>query len=302
MPRAIDIVVGCSDLKRFPPAEELRLRTVGGTFDERVAVWQSRLRSAKPVVPAGELYKGQHWSVVTSAVTAIQASGWRVRLWVASAGYGLLSASQSVAPYSATFASRHADSVWRGPCDGSRRSILASWWVNIGRAPLADCIGDGDGPIVVVAGADYVDALRSEVDDLGYYARRADDIAILSTSCRHEFAVRYTAALSGPLRCTLGSLNSRVLSALAGDAAHHQFERTRIQAWIDRKFGDARRPVRARRAETDAGLAVRIEGMRASQPTLAPSHGLRQLRADGVACSQERFRLLWNGLSQRARV
>jgi hypothetical protein len=163
-------------------------------------------------------------------------------------------------------------------------------------------LADGDGPILVVAGADYVNALRGDVEELGYRRGRSADITILSTSCQHEFAVRYTASVSGALCCTLGALNSRLLLALAGNAGDHRFVRRQMQAWIDHEFAEARRPVRARRPEADADIALRIRRMRASQPDLSPTRGLRRLRADGVACSQERFQVLWSGVVSRAMV
>ena len=90
-----------------------------------------------PLIAARDLYAGEHWMVACGLPDL--AGGGRIRLWVCSAGYGLIPADAPVRPYAATFTGGHPDSVpggadgatawwhalslWEGPSSGQPRSI-----------------------------------------------------------------------------------------------------------------------------------------------------------------------------------
>ena len=126
------------------------------------------------------------------------------------------------------------------------------------------------GPVVVVAGADYVDALRCDLDELAHMA--GDRVSILSTSCRHPLALRYSAEISGALKCTLGVLNARLLAALAEEADVHCFQRDAMQRWVEKNLGHGRRVRLTRAGVSDAEVLRRIAEMRSAEPRcLAPA-------------------------------
>jgi hypothetical protein len=285
-------VVACSDLKTARPDDRLQLRTVDGSFDERVSDWRERTSSAARSIAARKLYKGPYWSTVVSAVSQCRSTGWDARLWIASAGFGFLGESEIIAPYSATFARGHADSVWRRSSDGGRSPALAKWWRRLAHERFLERAIESEGQVIVVAGADYVTALRDDLDRLVIEA--GDRVSIVSTSCAHQLALRYSAEISGALQCTLGVLNAKLLGTLADDADTHSFRRDAMQRWVDTNLGDARRPRPIRTPVTDAEVLRQIGQMRSAEPALSRSRALRGLRSHGFACSQERFALLWN--------
>jgi hypothetical protein len=69
------------------------LRTVkAASIQERGEVWLNRLRSCNAQqLKAEQLYSGDHWSVVRSLAAVAHASGLRAKIWISSAGYGLIS-------------------------------------------------------------------------------------------------------------------------------------------------------------------------------------------------------------------
>ncbi len=108
----IHLVVACTERKSLPVAADARVRTLlGESLVDRVSEWTERLND-----PGGQrtsverLYAGDHWHVAKSA-RGVAPVGIRVRLWICSAGYGLLSPQSSVRSYGATFAPEHPDSV-----------------------------------------------------------------------------------------------------------------------------------------------------------------------------------------------
>src|SRR5581483_11722789 len=89
---------------------------------ERAAGWLKLLRRGTAgTVPAAELYLGDHWAVVRELATRPG-----VRVWVCSAGYGLVSVESPLRPYSATFAAGEPDSVCVGAEDVT--ATRRAWW------------------------------------------------------------------------------------------------------------------------------------------------------------------------------
>ncbi len=155
MPRGINLVVTCTKKKLRPVRDALQLRNVTPALPvkSRASRWLERLRRASGnSVSALSLYGGDHWSVVRELATKSLFGHCEVRIWVCSAGYGLIPLESRLHPYSATFSSGHPDSIacgttydaaahaewwgrlseWEGPSPGSPRTIsdLARWFPN----------------------------------------------------------------------------------------------------------------------------------------------------------------------------
>src|SRR6266545_805920 len=116
----VHIVVTCANCKRYPVPAQLRL----GDLQERrqglrFAAWTRRLDAEKPSIPAIDLYGGEHWQVARGIPGVL---GDSARLWVCSAGYGLVSADSFLHPYAATFAAGAPDSV------GETGTEVRAWW------------------------------------------------------------------------------------------------------------------------------------------------------------------------------
>ena len=107
MTQTLRVVVSCTDRKRLPPAPDLQLRSYGDDLPERVSSWIARIDNpGDNEIRAADLYQGEHWSVVQQLTDAASAVGVTVDLWIASAGYGLISPEDLVESYAATFSTR----------------------------------------------------------------------------------------------------------------------------------------------------------------------------------------------------
>src|SRR5437867_843027 len=109
----LNLVVTCTDRKTRSVPKACMLRDVHGrSIEERVERWIERLEDgSEETLPAVDLYAGDHWSVARSLETVAVARGLEARVWIASAGYGLIPLRGLVRAYSATFSPGHADSV-----------------------------------------------------------------------------------------------------------------------------------------------------------------------------------------------
>src|SRR5437868_12287553 len=110
----VNLIVSCTKRKTRHATASLRLRDLPGpaTVEERSGAWISRLQAARSdLTPARDLYCGDHWAVVRSIAQCVPANAPAVRVWVCSAGYGLVTPDSHLAPYDATFTPRQPDSV-----------------------------------------------------------------------------------------------------------------------------------------------------------------------------------------------
>lgn len=119
----VELVVTCTDRKTVAVPEQLRIRhLVDVPPVERVAHWTGLLECVDaPTVSARDLYAGDHWAVVKETA-GVECNGLRIRLWVCSAGYGLVPWETTLKPYSATFSPGHSDSV------GAAGFTPSEWW------------------------------------------------------------------------------------------------------------------------------------------------------------------------------
>src|SRR5262245_38287755 len=96
----VQLVVTCAKAKRGPVPQHLSLRSVRkGTATDAAEAWVRRLADARgEVIPANDLYRGDHWLAASEAGAIATASGGRA--WVCSAGYGLIPFDARIRPYS----------------------------------------------------------------------------------------------------------------------------------------------------------------------------------------------------------
>lgn len=308
----VNVVVTCTKRKTRPPAEGLRLQTVeSGTPEERAAGWVSHLRSATgEAVPALDLYAGDHWAVVRELPGAGARGGHEVRLWICSAGYGLIPASAEIHPYSATFSAGHPDAV-HSPGPLGRSETHRRWWDAIsaweGPVPgaprtLADLAAQEPGsPLLVVASPSYLDPLTKDLRAATGALRQPDSLLVLSGGAGplqglERQQVHFDARLQRRLGGAMMSLNVRLVrEVLAGGVPIRSDE---VAAFVDalaRDLPEFRYPERRRQSDEEVTAYIREELGRDGQVRWSPLH--RKLREQlGLACEQKRFRSLYEAV------
>lgn len=246
------------------------------------------------LVAARELYRGGHWNSIATAFNSAVGHGLRVELWVASAGYGLISAEENVRPYSATFASGVPDAVWRGADDGVRAATLRSWWSHVSaRETLVNLFeADADARLVVVAGEGYVTAMRDELDQILQLPGAQERVSIVSAGSRGDGVLPVDAHFQSIVGGTRLTLNARVLELLAKRGREHGFERSRMAGVLGGLRASAARSSHGRPL-TDEQVVSRIDELVRQCPGISRSRALQLLRRSGEACEQGRFARLW---------
>ena len=299
----INLVVSCSKRKSRPPLPELCLRTLpkGLTPARRAARWLERLRRHEADrIPACDLYAGEHWHVVRSIPALPSQSEQPVKVWVCSAGYGLVSFDTPLAPYSVTFTRGEPDSVVAGGARGGS-TVAAAWWSALavftpsdaGPRTIADLARRWPGDFLLVAlPAAYLDAVAGDVLAAVRVTARA---AVLSVGGTPPAAlVPHFLTADARLRArtggTLGSLNARLARLLVERLGRTPLTFARCQRAIaEARTGAAASVPTTRDRLTDTQVESAIRSMLRTTPAASPSRLLRRLRKRGLACEQSRF-------------
>jgi hypothetical protein len=295
--RRLHIVVTCANRKRRPVPPTLQLRRMSGTRPiQRAARWMQRLTSSDlDTVRAEDLYAGEHWDIAR-ALPRMAATGFaRPTLWVASAGWGLIPINAAIRPYSATFSTRHLDSVsdnaqgaqdwwsaisdWEGPTPGAPRSLTSL----VADHPRDRVLLVLSQPYFAACGNDLREAIASANDSM---------ISIIAAGVVPQPAfeasqVPADARLQHHVGGTRGSLNVRIAADLLSTGltdhdAMSRHLRQRLTAAPDL-------PTYERRRLVDDEVITFIRARRATNPNLSRTPLLRELRDGGMACEQARF-------------
>ncbi len=307
-PGRVQLVVACANRKTQPVPGSLRLRhIVDASPAGRSARWIDQLeRSTEPMVPARQLYAGEHWQVVRSLEPTAAAGDLDASLWVCSAGYGLVSADAQLRPYAATFATGHADSVSADPRNRSCWwASLSDWKGPVPSAPrtLRDLARSQPHAIFLVAlSSAYLAACTNDLLELANELVSPEQLTIISTGSSGGPLARHLAPASAQLQPVLGgtrqSLNARILAYLLREHAA-ALTHTDIQSVLSGLLAEAPPLARYQRASrSDHQVQMFIRRRLASEPELTASRLLREFRDLGYACEQGRFAALYRAVCE----
>jgi hypothetical protein len=306
----LHVVVTCTNRKSRAVPSELSVRSLPGSVEDRVAEWVERL--SKPadleVVPARELYAGEHWQVVLALEASVEQVGPPARVWVCSAGYGLIDLDAGLRPYSATFATGQPDSVapdgpgrrrwweaitnWAGPDPGQPRTFRA----------LAETHPRAS--ILVAASAAYLTACRDDLIGAAKALEAPTHLSVICAGQRHagplaEHLVPADARLQPVLGGTRQALNIRLLTRLLTSPQCGLLTTDALSAMASALLAEAPPIVRyGRIPSTDYDVRTFIRARLRVEPTLSKTRLLREYRDDGRACEQSRFAQLYDHVQE----
>lgn len=292
----VHIVVTCTSRKRQTVPAELHLRRTPGVGQPaRASRWIQRLTTAAAeTLPAEHLYAGEHWDI--ARYLPKHAPGFSgATLWVASAGWGLITAQAPIRAYSATFTTRHADSVandargaqlwwqeliaWPGPAPGSPRSLHGL------------VAGNPRDRVIIVLSQAYLAACETDLH-AALTAARPGQVSLIAAGLISrpglaDWRLPGDARLQHVVGGTRGALNVRIAAdLLAAGLSDHLAMHDRLRKQL--ASAPALTVYEGRRLTDDEVLEF-IEARRAIDPEVSRTRLLRELRASGRACEQARF-------------
>jgi hypothetical protein len=297
------VIVTCSNRKTLPVPPALRLGNVPGRSIVSLArAWAARLvgMSSSPLIAAQDLYAGEHWMIARSLPD--QARNARVRLWVCSAGYGLIPADAMVHPYAATFSGR-SDRV-PGGSYGARQwwDALTCWEGPTPREPrsIRSLVTTHQSASFLLAlSASYLDACRNDIAAAAGEAADPDNFMVISAGARLPRSagvvmVPADARFQGLLGGTRQALNARLAARLLSAGISSRDEAVN---WMTRLLAEQPPVTRYERKKlSDQEVTEMITRRLAQTPQTSASRLLREFRDAGYACEQQRFAGLYSAV------
>ena len=303
----LNIVVTCTKKKSVAPDRQTCLHDVPGKeLRTLVGAWIKRLRGYHgPKFRALDLYQGDHWHVAKSLSGIANAFG-ESRLWVCSAGYGLIPADCSIAPYSATFSNGHPDSVPGRLKNGHKD--LGQWWKEIStwtgpdpkepRTITEIAIRFPNSRILVAASDSYLQTMLEDLEIARQTLNRSSQLVLFSGTGKvpetlRDNLVSSDARLQSFFGGSLMSLNVRTMGWAIENSQETRLAPELVRMALSREIKKAPPLERNIRTQlTDPQISEFIERQnRKGQPLVATSL-LKLLRSAGFACEQKRFRRL----------
>ena len=259
-----------------------------------------------------DLYCGNAWSVVRR-ISASDRIGTKVRLWIVSAGLGLVTPETPIPPYSATFTRRERDSILR---DGDQEG-LGAWWALLvawrrSERSEAGSIADiarrhPHEPLVAALSSDYLAALHEDLVKARGLLDNPASLVIISAgaSKRGELAKNFLpcdSRLEHRFGRSRMALNSRVLEAFlnqhVGDGRTIRSVRDHYGEMLD-ALPASNYPLRERGSDDQVRRFIRAR--LAEDPRCSHTGLLRAYRDKGLACEQSRFRGLFREVAGKLR-
>jgi hypothetical protein len=312
----LQIVASCTERKRLPIPDELRLGTLRESHrvDLFAHWWRTLKQHTSPTRAARELYGGDHWTVVCDLPRVASARGFDPRLWVASAGYGLVPEEAQLHAYAATFTSGHADSVtelgYEDPAGAAQR-----WWSRLTReaGPQASAPrsikalvrSDPAAKVLVVASPRYIGAMEDDLVQAALALKDPEDLLLVSgePGPSHPSLRRHWIPSVASLQPAVGGARTSLHARLARRIVEESGERRFVASELRKRFIElaqaAPPPQRYDRtpANDDEVRQFVVKELRAN-PKATHTRLLRQFRSSGRACEQSRFKLLFQQVKE----
>lgn len=324
MSNSLHIIVNCTSRKSQQPllkldeiAEDtakIRAKRWSKAVNEKINVESARLTKAN------QLYSGNYWSSVRGLKSDALRRGYKVELWIISAGFGLITDTDHLLPYSATFTPGNHDSV-----AGKTTDVNSSeaWWKELielsflnWRHPrsLESLIKKNPkDKFLVVVSSEYLKAIQFDLaHGLRYLAGTGDLVLISSKNARLSEEIRQrhiptdARFLCGPdcaLDCTnhllgrsiRGSIGINLARRLVNlDGGIGDFSVAKYKELVSAALQKSPQLFLHKRTPmSDEEVKEFIRSELTAIPEASRTRLLRKLRDQGRACEQERFRRLY---------
>jgi len=245
-------------------------------------------------------------------------AGFAPRVWICSAGYGLVRAASSLSPYSATFATNKPDSVVRSVNADAIDATRQLWWKLIGQwkgpepgqpRSLKELVRRyPKDPFVIAGSGDYLRALRNDLNEARSIHRMPNKFILVSAGLRQfgdltKHLLPCDVRLRKRLKGSCHSLNARIVRDLLQNSERWPLDMAVLQPQYLRKLSRLTAFVpHGRRPLTDNQVFAAIRAAMRTDPSATHSALLRHLRNSGRACEQKRFAAIFHEVQEVRRA
>jgi hypothetical protein len=302
---AAAVIVPCTRRKFVRASDDgMAVSLPSGSQRQVETAWQELLRKLTPACPAGSLYAGRGFQLAREAATNA-----RCKLFIISAGLGVIPATRLVPAYGLTIVGDGPESV-RPKING--RLDPAAWWRVASVGPFAVDIRESfsertDLPVLLSLTRPYAQLVSSAIESLPDTA--LDRLRIFGAGLGRVLPGRvtsqiipYDARLDAVMPGTKSDFSQRALLHFVslGLPSLPNANVDEHRAWVNDILAGQSAPfTSARKRSSDEYLMDVIQ--RHLRETQSVSKLLRIVRdREGIACEQSRFRKLYDVALERS--
>lgn len=295
------IISNCTNAKKIIPKPEHMFRNhcISNPFYEISSKWNEAIKKSTVRIKAKELYKGISWKASLD-IKEILEKRHCTKLYIASAGYGLINENTDITPYSITFSKESEDSIHH--CNDIKNS--QQWWENINTIGL-DEFEKAEGIFIVVskdylkAMTHFISSLIGEYEDRVFIITAFHDVSFSKNYKKNilQFDTRFNQYEPGTLtslvqRCARWLSLKLVEKKLPLD---HKILQEEIDCFLNQyKHIKKKDNIQKNDDEIKKIIIEQILNEKISSVT----KGLKKLRLRGVACEQKRYGKLFKNIKE----
>ena len=196
------LIVTCVAQKKATDSHSILDSNIkSGSLEEVFEQWANTLQdSSLKKIKAIDLYSGGLWGVFLDSWGVINGRVKDAKLWVLSAGYGLISSEKKIVPYNITFQEPKSDTpsilkkISYPSTSNAKIKILQGWWHLLSESKnsleyLLSEFAEGDRALVVLS-KDYLDAVFQDLFEGIKKSKFPNNIAVICNNVNDTVAKR----------------------------------------------------------------------------------------------------------------
>lgn len=299
----IYLLSNCTNSKRLVPQDSMLIKNYSfNDINISITKWKENSKSTSGMITAKELYKGHSWQETLKNIDILSQIS-TTKLLISSAGYGLINSYQKINSYQATFSKGNENSIYN-----FRNDLIVNptiiWWDKINNFDISKL--DENAYVFINVSYEYLIAMQNTIkqlidifkDKLFIIILSKDKLPDVYTKNILRFDTRFNSFENG----TISSIIPRFSKWLFNEIVDKnlEFNNEIIQKHIDSflsKFSKYDVPNRKQLADEDISNLI-IKQIQ-TKNIKSKSNGLKNLRAQGYACSQERYGKLYTKVKDK---
>jgi len=290
----IYIISNCTNSKKKTPSKNLLLKNYPfNNIDESIAKWKYYINSTLlDSTTAKELYKGYSWQE-TLKCEAILSQKAETKLLISSAGHGLIDSLEEISSYQATFSKGNENSIHNFKNDTLLTPSII-WWDKINSFDI-DTL-DKNCFIFITVSYEYLIAMQNTIKELIESFAEKVFIIVLSKEklpkTYNKNILRFDTRFNSFEKGTISSIIPRFSRWLFKEIVIHnlKLQQKTLQNHIDDFLSNfSTYTIPERKQITDNEVLKLIKNQITTKNIMSKTKGLKDLRSQGYACSQERY-------------
>ena len=296
-----NLIVSCSNRKSVTPHPTLQIRNLNkNDLKKSSDLWHKSLNSSTNRIPAGELYVGEYWSVVRDI-----AKLGLVRIWIFSAGLGVIPYSEKIPSYGATFSKYSPDSIRN--LESNNENTNENWFkLNLEKKQFGIGFDDltkmlRNNPVLFAVSRSYIETIQHILVN-----GNNPQMFILGSNLG-DLRMKNIIETPGKLRMTLGgslqTVNIRLVEYLLTQTELLEKSTTsvaEVSSAVERLAKNSTQlPKYERSKSTDLEIEKFIRSRFNKLKKDSHSRALRDFRNTGNACEQSRFKKIFISVMEK---